>query len=85
VVQSERFFVQTVILFNLVERVLLKRAFDAVQDIIYMMLVWTPRIELGSKVEGSILMRNEWMKDIGDEVHCWGSFGVVVRKRQTKP
>lgn len=50
-----------------------------------MMFVWTPRIEPGGKVERSVLMRNERMKDIGDKVHRWGPFGVVLRKRQTKP
>lgn len=29
-------------------------------------------------------MRNEGMKDIGDKVHCWGSFGVVMGECQTK-
>ena len=99
----ECFPVQTVTLFNLIECVLLETTFDVVQDVVYMMLVWTasakygyegneasqcdlpPRIELWSKVEGPILMRNKGMKHIGDEVHCWGSFRVVARKRQPKP
>lgn len=50
-----------------------------------MMFVWTPRIEPGGKVECPILVRNEWMKDIGDKVHCWGPFGIVLGKRQAKP
>jgi hypothetical protein len=37
----EGFPVQAVALFNLVERVLLEGAFDVVQDVVYMMLVWT--------------------------------------------
>ena len=37
----ESFFVQTVTLFDLIERVLLEGALDIVEDVVHMVFVWT--------------------------------------------
>jgi len=85
VVQSESLFVQAVTLFDLVKRMLLERAFDVEQYVVHMMLIWSPRVELEGKVEGSVSMRNERVEDIGNKVYGRGLFRIVVGKRQTKP
>lgn len=77
-VQSERFFVQTIALFDLIERMFLEGGFDVVKDVIHMVLFWSPWIEFRSEVESSILLRNQRVKDVGDEMHGRGSVGVIV-------
>jgi len=83
-IQSECFSVQAIALFDLVERVLFEGGFDVVQNVIHMMFVWPPRIELWREVESSILMRDERVEDIRDKVYRWRSFGVIVGEFQTK-
>lgn len=76
--QSESFSIQTIALFDLVQRMFLKGGFDVVKDVIHVMLFWPPRIEFRSEIESSILLRNQWVKDVGDKMHGRRSVGVIV-------
>lgn len=82
--QSESFSIQTIALFDLVQRMFLKGGFDVVKDVIHVMLFWPPRIEFRSEIESSILLRNQWVKDVGDKMHGRRSVGVIVGEGKTE-
>jgi hypothetical protein len=50
--QSERFFVEAVEVFDLVQSLFLERSFDAVQNVIYVMLFRPEEVQLSISLQG---------------------------------
>jgi len=55
-----------------------------VKDVIHMVLFRSPHFEFRTEVESPILLRNQWVKDVGDKMHGRGSVGVVVWESKTE-